>query len=562
MRAANTGHAPSPSPLRQDTTGGIRHRSMIHDRWKGHRHRVRSTFRWLALRSAGLSSRRHCQWLPLLIAGSLVLQLVVVYRLSDQLSHSHDRSLVSNFPFRSNATLHHDNPPRELRPRNVTLVVGTKGEMANHLNSLAHGLRIKHWIESEYPHLTVQLHTEHREDRKWYRTAQMLTQCFPVLKQNVELLRGGRWMNEPVIIPPSTTNFWEIAFYRGKNLLLRLYRSIAPLFYWIVPPSRFYHVTKIQELWLQSWGKRYQDLNAIAAPASYSSLLDMDQCTQPGENANSPSCWHRKLAVLLQMHAEQDQPRQAESWWNRLWGASPVMLPPDPPLVISPRTGTTRHTQHVTLPYLRTEAWSFGLPFTGEYYDMVRQWFALNHSDPLCCPGIRPDPQEVVWHFRNFAGENVVLVESGFDDVDPTQAVDYLFRPMWQSPAMSGFTSDTQSAGEKSWLPRPGSVPPKIAMLSRYTKDLQPFIAALNRRLPSLAIRVIENGTAASDFCFLSHADLLVTNHLSSFGGWAVSVAVASSSFSRGLSNVDATLPVSSRMQRVSWVGDKCCFTS
>jgi hypothetical protein len=54
-------------------------------------------------------------------------------------------------------------------PRNVTLIVGTRGEMANHLNSIAHGLRMKQWIERMYPHLTVLLQAEHRDDMMWFK---------------------------------------------------------------------------------------------------------------------------------------------------------------------------------------------------------------------------------------------------------------------------------------------------------------------------------------------------------------------------------------------------------
>jgi hypothetical protein len=53
-------------------------------------------------------------------------------------------------------------------PRNLTVIICTQGEMANHLHLLAHSLRLKYWIESMFRHITVMLQVEHHDDKKYY----------------------------------------------------------------------------------------------------------------------------------------------------------------------------------------------------------------------------------------------------------------------------------------------------------------------------------------------------------------------------------------------------------
>jgi hypothetical protein len=369
------------------------------------------------------------------------------------------------------------------RPRNITLIVETKGELGNHLNSLAHGLRIKHWIESAYPHLTVLLQAEHRDNHKWFIPAATLSQCFPVLRDNMEIWQGGSWMREPI-------NTHNLRRFRVAKMHKLLAKNLS-IDEYIYNASRYDHMAELQEEWLRTHG------------LDQNTTLDMDNCASPGGRARKFSaCWESTLEVVLQMHQEQDAWVAAQNGSSERFSVDLSLLPPEPPY-----PETEPPLKYVSLPFLRTAAWSFGVPFQGEYYELVRKWFAMNESDPMCCPPPHelPGPDEIVWHFRNFRGESELLVEQGFVEVSPAQAVKCLFEPL------------------AAQLPENSKANPiKIAMLSRFPSDLKPYASALNWSPYHFQVRIIENGTVASDFCFLKNARRsLYAVHLSSFAGWA-----------------------------------------
>jgi hypothetical protein len=212
---------------------------------------------------------------------------------------------------------------------------------------------------------------------------------------------------------------------------------------------------------------------------------------QPGEAYVDYSFWRRKVEMILRMHAEQE----------RYDGKGP--LPPEP---LYPESDPS--LQYVSLPYLRTSGWSNKV-LTGGAYDLVREWFAMNETDPECCPPPEalPHPDEIVWHFRNFRRESANLASKGYVEVSPPQAVEYLFRPL-------ALAKSRRSSRER---------PQRVAMVSRFTEDLQSYVEALEaQRSPRFQVRVIENGTGASDFCFLKHArHTLVFVHMSTYAGWA-----------------------------------------
>jgi hypothetical protein len=381
--------------------------------------------------------------------------------------------------------------PRKLgssprRPRNITLIVETKGELGNHLNSLAHGLRVKHWIESEYPHLTVLLQAEHRDDHKWHTVAATLSQCFPVLRDNIEIWQGGTWMRGPI----NTESLRKVRVWKMHKLLAKN-RNIDE---YIFDDSRYDHMQKLQDDWLRSHGL---DRNTT---------LHMDHCPSAMHRTHTFSkCWESTLEMVLQMHQQQD----ANLTWTAAQTSSSSRNDFSAPLLV-PEPLYPSHEpplKYVSLPFLRTGAWSFGVPFQGEYYDLVRKWFALNESDPRCCPPPHelPEPDEIVWHFRNFQGERPELVEEGFVEVSPPQAAKYLFEPLAAQQPVNARTT-----------------PIKIAMLSRFPSDLRPYADTISQSPSPFQVRILENGTVASDFCFLKNARRsLYAVHLSSFAGWA-----------------------------------------
>jgi hypothetical protein len=337
------------------------------------------------------------------------------------------------------------------RARNITLIVETRGEMGNQLNSIAHALRIKHWIETQYPFLTVQLSGEHPGDPRWQKVWPVLRQCFPVIRENMYLSEGGSWFNQAENAESGAVS----------NL------------------SRYERIEQTQYRWLEARG-------------FVNSTFHMDSCPTPLKRGNSTftstQCWKQKLDVVLKMHKEQDRqvsinaPHQDVDIYKKV-------------------------SSRLSLPFLRTNAWSFGTPFEGEYYDLVRKWFAMNESDPQCCPSAdeMPRPDEIVWHYRNFQRERPKLVRDGFVEASPRQAVKYLFEPI----------------AAKAYQ-RSDPAPTSIAMLSRFPSDLKAFANGLKKSPYDFQVRIIKNRTAASDFCFLRNTvRSLYIIHMSSFGGWA-----------------------------------------
>jgi hypothetical protein len=431
-------------------------------------------------------------WLLQLFMSTYIVQ---VYRLPARgdgttLTSSTRRSVLSSSTVQPLPSIKKRPSPRKpltspRRPRNITLIVETKGELGNHLNSLAHGLRIKHWIESEFPHLTVLLQAEHRDDHKWHSVADTLSQCFPFLRDNVEIWQGGAWMREP--INTQTLRSYRV---RRKHKLLEQNRSIAEYIY---NASRYDRMAELQEEWLRTHG------------LDQNTTLHMDRCPLSAQEQTHEfaTCWESTLEVVLQMHREQEVARVTTQNGSSSRNISdPTFLIPEP---LYPSSEPP--LKYVSLPFLRTTAWSFGVPFTGEYYELIRKWFTMNQSDPNCCLPQHelPGPDEIVWHFRNFRGERPELHEQGFVEVSPVQAVRYLFEPAAvQQPSDYELT------------------PIKVAMLSRFPSELRPYAEALSQSPTPFQVRIIENGTVASDFCFLLNARFsLYVVHLSSFAGWA-----------------------------------------
>jgi hypothetical protein len=144
----------------------------------------------------------------------------------------------------------------------------------------------------------------------------------------------------------------------------------------------------------------------------------------------------------------------------------------------------------VSLPFLSSRSMSILDVLVDEYYDEIRKWLTL---DAACCKE-RPEPDEVVFHLRNFAAENPGLLLKGYQELDPNSTAELLFAKM-----------------------RPGE---KIAIVSRFADKVQPYVVALESR--GLSVRVIRNQTSVQDFCFLQSTKReLVGAKMSTFVTWA-----------------------------------------
>jgi hypothetical protein len=422
---------------------------------------------------------RRCFYLPVFLALVWLLGQWAVLHQSSTIVDPLHATLVSFLPPKlsnvSSVTVAHDKALPQHRPpppRNLTLIVSpTRGELGNHLHSIAHGLRIKHWVESQYPHLTVLLQLEHNDDYKWFSVAQTLSKCFPILRDNMEIWQGGMWMAEP-IISNSTRRERERQYQRLlKYSDGQTQHRLSTLRTQDYLRSRYGEMATAQESWLLANG--YNNMT-----------LQMDTC-EAGENSMSPSCWHRKISIVLRMHQEQEN------------GGSELFLKPEPRYL-----APDAPLKYVSLPFIRTKAWSFGKRFDDPLYHMVRHWFVMNISDPVCClPSEQlPYPDEIVWHYCNYRREKIELELQGMQEVSPAQFLGLLMQ------------ADVHSTT------RP---PQKIAMLSRFPIDLQPFVDVLDHSPHNFEVRVIRNETGAAAFCFLQQTKhLLIASRLSSFASW------------------------------------------
>jgi hypothetical protein len=298
-----------------------------------------------------------------------------------------------------------------------------------------------------------------------------------VLRDNIEFWQGGTWMNEPININSTRQHRNKLVHHqqnRFQSFLQTLGQTMG-----LLPVSRYERVAKLQDKWLSHNGYN-------------NSTLHMDYCGTIVEEDSfmDTSCWQRKIDIVLQMFQQQQQWKRRYPWKRR------GLLQPE-----LPYPSTEPPLKYVSLPFLRTEAWSYHIPFDDAYYNLIREWFVMNMSDPECCPTTDqlPRPDEVVFHYRNFRREWNKYVYMGFDEINPVQAVHQLLLPI---------ATATQEN--------------RIALLSRFPSDLHPFVEALNQSSRHFEVRVITNGTTASDFCFLQQTQyLLVGVHISSFVKWA-----------------------------------------
>eukprot|EP00980_Cylindrotheca_fusiformis_P026187 scaffold15497_cov117-Cylindrotheca_fusiformis.AAC.14 len=109
-------------------------------------------------------------------------------------------------------------------------------------------------------------------------------------------------------------------------------------------------------------------------------------------------------------------------------------------------------------------------------YDELKAFFEVD-TKSICKKS--PEPDETVYHFRNFLTEFTSAKEKGFEEMDPNMTANYLF---------ADFTS-----GEK------------VAIVSRYHQHTGDYIRAL-KDIKGIEARYIENQTGAEDFCFLLNA--------------------------------------------------------
>jgi hypothetical protein len=153
----------------------------------------------------------------------------------------------------------------------------------------------------------------------------------------------------------------------------------------------------------------------------------------------------------------------------------------------------SRNANRISLPFLVSDSLD-NLLLMDRYLDHFRYIFALDsHHSSSCCRAM-PDPNESVFHYRNFATE-LAVASRGLEETTPNQTAQVLFGHL-----------------------KPGD---KVAITSRFDNEgLQVQVQALKDR--GLRVRVVLGQSGIQDFCFLLHAQKeLVGNFQSTFALWA-----------------------------------------
>lgn len=140
-------------------------------------------------------------------------------------------------------------------------------------------------------------------------------------------------------------------------------------------------------------------------------------------------------------------------------------------------TNMGQRNGYITIPFLTTHQMSAKDLIVDKYYNDIRR---IYHFDKSCCMDV-PNPDESVFHFRNFIRESGRLRHrAGYEELAPEQVANELFAHL-----------------------NPGD---KVAIASRFSDDFrtQMIVDALEKR--QLRVRVTEPRSGVADFCFLLYA--------------------------------------------------------
>lgn len=179
--------------------------------------------------------------------------------------------------------------------------------------------------------------------------------------------------------------------------------------------------------------------------------------------------------------------------------------------------------QNVSLPFLFANYMQLVDPLADQFYKENRQFFHFSES---CCK-VKADPDEHVFHYRNFKGEMPKKWNSyGFHEADPMQAANDLFGHLHEGD--------------------------KIAIVTRFGgTSAQSYVDAFEAR--GLKVRVVDGQDGPADFCFLMSAKKEVVGmFLSTYLMWAgylgnatrvIAYSMASSKHALGKPTHNATSP-------------------
>lgn len=166
---------------------------------------------------------------------------------------------------------------------------------------------------------------------------------------------------------------------------------------------------------------------------------------------------------------------------------------------LPPRSDSLRASiKMIALPYVLSDV-MVDWHILDRYRDELLEWLQFDFTS--CCPSNLPDPDESVFHFRNFVTElQGVTSELGFDELSPNQTANELLGHLQARD--------------------------KVAITTRFDNEVtQQYVQAFQAK--GLQVRVVAGNSPTQDFCFLMKAQKeLVGGLRSTFFTWAAFLGI------------------------------------
>ena len=155
-----------------------------------------------------------------------------------------------------------------------------------------------------------------------------------------------------------------------------------------------------------------------------------------------------------------------------------------------------------TLPLLYTDTFGNIGDVNDRYFERLKHLYQFETDNPICC-NTKAEPDETVFHLRNFLVEMKKAWRLGFEETSANKTAYELFAHL--------------NAGDK------------VAITSRFSNHgVQEYVEKFNER--GIIVRVISDQSAEQDFCFLmSTTKEMVGMAMSTYAIWAGYLGNASS---------------------------------
>lgn len=324
----------------------------------------------------------------------------------------------------------------------ITMILKLSGELGNNLMCLIGAYLKKWWFEESYPGIEIDIVGQHQDADKWTRGQEIIQQC--LINFRTFDFEGGIW--------DEYVNFTQLQLTQGQLLAE-----------------------------LEPWNK------------DAANLLDLSvhNISQAGEYLQKVLRSNSSLLTTTTSH------RNVNDTHNCLTDTT-TSTTKNVDTKIAINSITNRRHQY-SVPYLTMKFSDFDT--TKVPKNRLKELLAFDYTNPNCCSDtIAPDPDETVFHLRNFISESLWLLEYRIDfhEITPNQIVPFF----------------NLKQGDK------------LAILGRYIDNeyAQRFLKALNET--QVQVRLIRGQTPQQDFCFLLRTQKeLIATEISTFARMASTLA-------------------------------------